>query len=704
MPKGNGASALPGHDVLRSFLESDSTPLGPTDILRALGLPPHLKAALRTTLHDMALAGDLARLPAGRLKAISGLPETAYAKVTRLRSDGHAYAQLVEDPNVSLLLVATLPDGSLLLPDDVVVARLRPRTSLRARREARPLRLVSAAPRRIPASIAPSEPPSGFPPTLSLIPCDRRLDLTLTAPASSDATLETGTVVLAEVQPSSPGTALQAHICGHLGAADAPGMAAQLSILTHPMPTAFSVAAEEQARVASAEPVVLINARHPDRTNTPPRKDLRHLPLITIDDVTAQDFDDAIWAERTQDGFHLVIAIADVAHYVPEGSPLDLEARERGNSVYLPGHTLPMLPLSLSAGACSLKPNEDRFCVFVDLTLSSDGRILSGTLGRGILRSAARLTYQTVQTALDTSLPLNKSDLASLPADQADALKALPADLLPTLQAAAIALQTSATTREGDTGTETEPVVTFDDAGNPTAFTPRQRLPAHDLVASFMIAANRFAAEELHRRRAPGLYRTHPAPTNTEPSGRLMARYSASPGQHYGLGLDYYTHFTSPIRRYADLVTHRALLATGVPAIGSPPPQPESEHASRPALHALAEHLHFTERRAASATQACLNRLAAVFLRSFTGQTLQATVTGTTRSGIALTLTKTGTPSFLFRSALPDDSGMYDDSHHARTRMPSEAMLRAGTVLSVVLTTTNPAQGTLGLAIAPNAR
>ncbi|MBC9009320.1 RNB domain-containing ribonuclease [Acetobacter tropicalis] len=761
MPKGIGASALPGHEVIRQFLEAGSAPVGPTDILRALGLPARLKAALRATLHDMALAGDLACLPPGRLKGVTGLPETVRATLTRLRSDGQAYASQPDHPGTSILLTATLPDGTLLLPGDEVIARLRPRLSLRGRREGRPLRLISAAPRCFPATvqaastqpgkeaqththpprtsdggslaalqtaqqesaIAPSLDTSGrSQQTIRLVPCDRRFDLvlhTVSEPLAPD------TVVLAEMRPQQAGKPPEAHIRSVLGPVDAPGMAARLAVLTHPMPTAFSPEAETEAHLLASRPVDAEAAAStftgtgtgtgtgttsstPDIPRKLPahpsgRRDLRSIPLVTIDEETAQDFDDAIWAERTDDGFHILIAIADVAHYVRPGSALDQEARNRGNSVYLPGQVVPMLPLALSAGLCSLKPGEDRLCVYIDLQITPQGQRISGTLGRGLMRSAARLTYQAVQAALEPSPQPASSSSSPLPAGS-DASSSLPPDLLPTLMAAAQALRQTQSPQAADVTPEEEFVVTLDAQDLPTAFTPRQRLPAHELVASFMIAANGFAAEELDRRMAPGLFRVHPAPSHTMGLCRQMARYAPRPAWHDGLRLACYTHFTSPIRRYADLVNHRALLATLEPFNTTPQTGSESDTLSTRAAHALAGHLHLAERRASSATQACYNRLAALFLRPFIGQILHARVTGTTRTGATVTLTKTGTPSFLFSSALPDELRMNDDSPTPCTSLPSEAALQVGAVVPVVLISTNPAQGTLDLALARNAR
>lgn len=699
MQKRSGAAALPDPAALRTFLEADRTPVSPPDILRAFGLPAHLKAALRTTLHAMAVAGDLALLPPGRLKGVTGLPETARGIITRMGRNGLPVASLPDDPRgSSAALVTSHLDGALLLPGDEVILRLRPALGSTLR-EARPIRLLATTSRQIAAVFQPAAPGTDkeSPPAPDrLIPCDPRLTLTFCVSAPPEAahprsdprpapTPASGDVVLADLLPMQDGQPPAARIRTILGPATAPGLPATLSLLTHGIPTEFPAEVEEETRRVALPPSP--NERtgegtEASGTSAEERTDLRTLPLITIDDATAQDFDDAIWATRTAEGFRLIIAIADVAHYVRPGSALDAEARKRGNSVYLPGRVVPMLPPALSAGVCSLKPGEDRLCLFAELTITGAGQILSGRLGRGIMKSAARLTYQTVQQTLD----------GTLTPEQSACLASLPPDLLPTLQATADALQEEAKARGVQTQPEEEYCVTLDAHGQPAAFTLRERLPAHDLVAAFMIAANRFTAETLVRHNAAGLFRVHPAPAPTHPQPRQMARYAATPGQHHGLALAHYTHATSPIRRYADLVTHRALLSTLHQ--GSSRKMPEPDRADLPAL---AGHLQMAERRAASAVQNCQNRLAAIFLTPFIGQTLQAHATTATRNGLAITLTKTGTPSFLSFRALPDGTGMNDESVSKRPDLSSGTPFLSGAVLPVVLTATHPAQGTLAL-------
>lgn len=688
MRKGSGPLPLSEHGAIQQALESGTAPMGLADILHALGLPLSLKAQLRTVLHEMALAGSLATLPPGRLKAITGLPDIVRVTLAHLRSDGCAYAYQSHTPDTSILLVSGLSDGTFLLPGDEVLVRLRPSTGRNRLREGRPIRLLSRQISSFPAHLTAYCLQADTTYLATFEPCDGRIDLTVTVSVTQDNAFFTALKpgVIALLDATLPQTSKNAPfvITRLLGDCDAPGMAATLSILTHALPENFTPECEAQAHLASQSPATLAKAD---------RRDLRDLPLVTIDDDTAQDFDDAIWAEETVEGFHLVIAIADVSHYVPEGSILDQEALIRGNSVYLPGHVLPMLPESLSAGACSLKPHEDRLCVYVDLTLTAEGHCVSGHLGRGLMRSAARLTYQQVQSALDGC------ESPSSPPNT------LPHTLLHTLAKAAAALREEALSRgEKSENTHASDAysIAFDQLGYPVTFTPRPQGLAQDIVARFMISANRFVADFMQQKSVQGMFRTHAAPKAGQQVRRVPAHYSPIASRHHGLALPAYAHFTSPIRRYADLVTHRAVIATLESR--SRPDRSEGETAAESGLqkmqilHALAGHLHFTERRAASATLACQNRLAALFLRPLCGHAMTAYVTGTTRSAVTLTLTKTGTPSLLFRSALPDDSGLYDDSHTTHAPWRSEATLQPGCLLSVVLRATNPARGTLTLA------
>lgn len=677
-------AALPSSAALRAFLLGGVTPVGLSDILRAFDRPIRDKARLKAVLHTMALDGSLLDLPAGRLKTSIGLPETARARITHIRRDGTPCGILADDPAATPVVLNTrAPDLHLPLPGDLVLARLRPACGAR-RREARAERVLARTGESLAFSRALGEDGA---PVERLWACNPQIAGTFAlATPEQHALPEPGEVVLATLRSMPDGT-LAVDTPTPYGRADTAGMASALSLLTHAIPTRFSAAAEQEAARGAAQAAALHNQPAPAD-----RHDLRALPLVTLDDETAQDYDDAIWAEPTDTGFHLVIAIADVSHYVPAGSALDEEARLRGTSVYLPDQTIPMLPLDLSANACSLLPGQDRLCLFADILITHDGHMQDGTIRRGIMRSAARLSYRDAQSALDGK-----------PLPPAHPIHTLPATLLQTLMAASSALNNDATKRNALRLDEDAWVVTFHPDGQPAAFLPRERLATHDLVASFMIAANTLAARIAHTNRLAVPFRVHPAPTATQP--RPAARYSAVAGRHNGLGLPLYTHFTSPIRRYADLLVHRAISAwcmeqnprqEGTPSVACAPPWEQD--------HALVSHLNFTERRAGKSVQDCQNRLAAAFLVPDIGQNVNIHATTTTRHGLCVRLTKTGTPSLLPWSAFPDCARMNDDSPYGGIAARYTPLIQNGALPVAVLLATCPARGVSVLASHTHAR
>ncbi len=668
-------AALPSSAALRAFLLDGVAPVGLTDILRAFGRPVRDKARLKAILHDMALSGALLDLPAGRLKTSIGLPETARVRITHIRMDGTPCGIMADDPAAASVLLQTLAPGlPFPLPGDTVLARLRPSCGNR-RREARAERLLARTCETLAFARALD---SNGTPMDQLWACNPQISGTFSlAEPGQYALPEPGEVVLATLR-LMPDGALAVDKPAPYGHAAQAGMPSQLSLLTHDVPTCFSSAAEQEGQRIADLAAALQNQPAPDN-----RRDLRNLPLITLDDDTAQDFDDAIWAEPTEAGFHLIVAIADVSHYVPTGSALDTDARLRGTSLYLPDRVVPMLPPSLSANACSLLPGQDRLCLFADISITHDGEILHGTICQGMMRSAARLTYRDAQDALDGN-----------PLPPAHPIHALPPTLLGTLQAAGRALDNAATKRGVMRLEEDAWAITFHPDGQPAAFLPRERFATHDLVASFMIAANALAAETAYNNRLPILFRVHAAPSAAHP--RPAARYSTVAGRHNGLGLPLYTHFTSPIRRYADLVAHRAISAW---CGGGRPTGSDVAYAPLSGQDcSLASHLNFTERRAARSTQDCQNRLAAAFLTPLIGQNVNVHATTTTRQGLCVRLTKTGTPSLLPWSAFPDCARMNDDSLYGSIAARHTPHTQSGALLKAVLLATCPARGVSVLA------
>lgn len=723
---------------IQAVLAQDTRPLGLMDILRALRLPVQHKASLKAHLHDMAVAGALLHLPAGRIKASVGLPDVVRVRITGVHPAddststgpllirGQAEAARGSGAADRPLRLSTPPvetaRGILpLLPDDTVLARLRPALAGQAR-TGRILRVLSRTSRSsLPMMDSPpyrNEPTQGFAPTgpALLWSCDPRLTVPFHLPASARSVPSKDplpdTILLATLPagPDTPvdepvGQAYTAQPSGLMGCATEPGMAARLSLLTHAVPEAFSP--EALAEAESAAHAVAALHGQPAPTG---REDLRALPLITIDDESAHDFDDALWAEATDTGWRLVVAIADVSACVSPDTALDRQARLRGTSLYLSDRVVPMLPPALSENACSLLPGQDRPCLFMELSITRHGTLGPARLGRGLMRSAARLSYTQAQALLAPP------EHNTAPSGQALSQPPLPNPMvlesLHALWHAAQALQEEALRRGVETQHDDSWIVTHDPQGRAVSFTPRTTLPTHEMVAACMIAANTQAALLLHQNGLPGLFRIHAAPAPGQP--RAMARYSAEPAPHAGLKLAYYTHFTSPIRRYADLVTHRTLadflahapLSTTIASHTAPhaptaPPGPRNAE-----LETLAGHLNRTERRATDVAQACLNRLAAQMLAPLKGQRVTFHALTSTRHGLRVRLTKTGTPSFLPWSAFPSGTGACDTLLHDGvasrrsdfTEPPTGNLNRGGRVFSAVLIATCPSRGTVTLA------
>ena len=388
------------------------------------------------------------------------------------------------------------------------------------------------------------------------------------------------------------------------------------------------------------------------------RKDLRGMPLVTIDGADARDFDDAVFAVSRRNGWRLVVAIADVAHYVKTGSALDREARERGNSVYLPDRVVPMLPEKLSNGICSLVPREDRLAMVCDLRVTGEGRVSGHEFYEAVIRSHARLTYTEVGGFLEGGRLRVEDDVAASVGALHDVYRALKSRRD---ERGALDLDTRETSIE------------LDDGGMPTAIEPVERNDAHRLIEEAMIAANVAAASHLESRTngsPPPVYRVHepPAPEkiealalalrlvgerfpNTSPTpaelsavlarareksswpswiweilvlrSLAQARYEPRRLGHFGLALSTYAHFTSPIRRYADLLTHRML---------------KGERLSLDDLEAAATHISMTERRAEDAERAVDAWLKCVYIQGHIGTTFSGTVASVVEFGLFVEL------------------------------------------------------------------
>ena len=681
VPRPPRKPTLPTRDEVRRFISEQPGKVGKREIARAFNVDPENKPQLRDMLRDLAADGTLDRAGDLRYRDAGRLPETMVVEVTGIDRDGEAIARPVNwqggpgsGPPPQILMAPEKRGQAALAPGRRVLARLRPIGP--DRYEGRTISRIAAAEGRVLGVYRPAAPSAR---AGRIVPTDRRTKAEWIVPPGEEGGAEAGEIVLAEPLPSM-GLGLKpvriVERLSHVGDARSVSL---IVIAANAIPTVFSPEALAQAEHAHALPLG-------DRT------DLREVPLVTIDGADARDFDDAVYAERDGDGFRLIVAIADVAAYVRPGSALDRAAWTRGNSVYFPDRVVPMLPEALSNGWCSLRPDEDRGCLFVEIRVGPDGRKRRHRFGRGLMRSAARLTYELVQEAADAGDSLG---LPEVPGGRPGG------GLLATLYDAHRALLAAREARGTLDLDIAERRVVLDDAGHVLSVAPRPRLDSHRLIEEFMVLANVCAAEELERLHLPCMYRIHAPPSDEKleslraflhglnislPPGdqvhprdldrvlkkvvgtdaallvnetmlRSMSQAEYSPDNigHFGLALPRYAHFTSPIRRYADLEVHRALIRGLRLGDGGL----TDDEAAR--LPDTAEHITATERRAANAERDAIDRYLAAHMADKVGAVFDARISGVTRFALFVTVLQNGASGIVPISTLPDDYWMHDE-------------------------------------------
>ena len=621
------------------------------------------------------------------------LPETAIVRITGTDRDGDALARPVvweadQGPPPVIHMRPEQPGRPALAPGERILARLSPDGP--GHYLGRTMKRISETPARILGVFKPGRFEH------RIVPTDRRSKAEWIVPAGGENGAKDGEIVLAEPLPDHHRLGLKParviEVLGHVGDARSVSL---ICIHTHDIPTEFPADAIHDAEMAQGVPLG-------DRT------DLRDVALITIDGEDARDFDDAVFAEPDGTGFRLIVAIADVAHYVPTDSALDRSARTRGNSVYFPDRVVPMLPEALSNGWCSLRPNEDRGCLFVEMRIGADGRKKSHRFGRGLMRSTARMTYEGVEREQDR---------------------------FPHLYAAFRALLAERTRRGTLDLDLPERKVVLSEAGQVLAVAPRPRLDSHRLIEEFMVLANVAAAEELERLHQPCMYRVHAPPTEEKlanlrtflsalgislPAGdqvhprdldhvlkmvagtpeapmindvmlrsQSQAAYSPDNIGHFGLALTRYAHFTSPIRRYADLLVHRALISgLNMGSDGLP------IEAAATFLD-TAEHITGTERRAQLAERDAVDRYLAAFMAEKLGERFAARISGVTRFGLFVTVTDSGASGLVPISSLPDDYWQHDEGEQTLTGRRSHLVFKLAQDVEVRLMEATPVTGGL---------
>jgi len=503
-----------------------------------------------------------------------------------------------------------------------------------------------------------------------------------------------------------------------LGDHMAPGMEIEIALRAHDLPHQFSSLVQEET-AAIADEV--------EESAKLPRKDLRDLPLVTIDGEDARDFDDAVYCERKKSGgWRLWVAIADVSYYVRHGSALDDEAISRGNSVYFPSQVIPMLPEKLSNGLCSLKPDVDRLCMVCEMTVSASGKLSSSKFYPAVMRSHARFTYSKVAAMLDgdenaTGQALRNEYAALLPD-------------LENLKAMYLALS-DARNKRGAIAFETqESLFLFNEDKKIESIVPLIRNDAHKIIEECMILANVATAKFIEKHSKPGLFRVHDKPSedkynnfvsylselglslpNTkEPEPRdycdILAKVADRPDQeliqtmllrsmrqavyqsdnlgHFGLALTSYSHFTSPIRRYPDLVVHRVIKAILEAQAQNTVNAGHYDYKLEEVIE-LGEHCSMTERRADEATRDVSDWLKCEFMQDHVGDSFTGVISTVTNFGMFVRLQDLHIEGLVHITSLGRDYYHYDDVRMCLTGENSGVKYHVGDVVTVQVAAVN---------------
>ncbi|MGE5953658.1 MAG: ribonuclease R [Qipengyuania vulgaris] len=662
---------LPSKEQIIEFIQSSDRPAGKREIAKAFGIKGQEKIALKKRLKDMAEEG----LIDGRKTAfhkMGGLPKVTVLKVVEIE-DGEPVA-------VPESWDADTPNKPprLVVKESKKVAALKRGDRFLARTEERGKGWIAHPMKKLPARTeglmgVVEMDGSGKP---WLAPVDKRVRNS--SPIGDLGEAKEGELVLAEAMGKSPRAKVK--VVEVIGDPLAPKSFSLIAIAKHGIPHIFPPEALEEAQAVAELPL-----------SEEKREDLRDIPIVAIDPADARDHDDAIWAEPDgEGGYKAIIAIADVAFYVRPGSKLDREARKRGNSVYFPDRVVPMLPEILSADVCSLVENEDRAAMACHIRISPEGKVTKWRFTRAIVRLAANIAYEDAQKAIDDG--------------SAD-------DTLGNLWGAWKLLHKAREARDPLDLELPERQVRLNDEGVIEEIAVRERLDAHRVVEDFMIAANVAAAKALEDKAAPVVYRVHETPSReklmafkeylasqgrtfalgqvitpglfnrmlkdiVDPAEKALimeavlrsqtqAYYGPANAGHFGLALGSYAHFTSPIRRYADLLVHRALVDAY--KLEQPKPKgniPDTSGLSdrdRTALGQITDAISQTERRAMEAERDTIDRYVAAWLSGRVGEVFDTRITGVQGFGFFATIEKLGGDGLVPVSTLGRDYFRYDE-------------------------------------------
>jgi ribonuclease R len=715
---------LPSKEQIADFICEAGGDVSKREIARAFSLSGDHRTYLKEVLRELADDGMVRKGGKRRFADPEALPSVTIVEAFDADRHGDLLARPVTKSDWDIANAAA--DGAPPLIRVLPAPRIRPavgigdRLLVRLERTgpnaytARPIRRISHGTTRILGVVEASG--DGF----VLRSTNRKEAGEFVLRADDLGRAKPGDLVTAEILPRRGNRfgPKQARVVERLGSRTDPKAFSLIALSANDIPYVFSDEAVTQAK--AAKPVVTLGKR----------ADLRRIPLVTIDGEDARDFDDAVFAEPDADpanpgGWHLIVAIADVAWYVRPGDALDRTARDRGNSVYFPDRVVPMLPEQLSNDLCSLRPDEDRPCIAAHLWIDAEGRKTRHRFERALMRSAARLTYNRVQTAQD--------------GHPDEALAPLMDTVVAPLYGAYAALARARVARGTLDLDIPERKIAVDETGNVTGVSVRERFDSHRLIEEYMILANVAAAEALEAARQPVMYRVHDEPSleklealratlatvgiklakgqvmmpkhfmrileqaESLPSREMVhqmvlrtqaqAQYDPANIGHFGLALRRYAHFTSPIRRYADLLIHRALIAAFGMGDGGLPPDAVAGFSD------VAEHISMTERRAAKAEREVVDRYAALYLADRVGASFPGRIGGVSRFGLFVTLHETGADGLVPISTLPDDFYRHDEARNRLVGQRNGRVFALGDAVTVVLAEADPLTGSLILTL-----
>ncbi len=695
---------LPSREQILEFIAGSDKPAGKRDIAKAFGLKGEEKIALKRLLRDMADEG-LIDGSKSAFHRLGGVPKVTVLRVVEVE-DGEALA--IPD---SWHPDDGAPPPRLRLVESRKRAALKPGDRVLARTEetgrgwtAHPMKVLPARGQGLLGVVELDGSGKAW-----LAPTDKKVRQS--APIADLGGAEAGQLVLAE-PGRTPRSGVK--VIEVLGDPLAPKSFSLIAIHKYGIPHVFGDEALAEAELAAKLPL-----------SEEQREDLRHLPIVAIDPADARDHDDAIWAEPDgEGGFRAVVAIADVSFYVRPGGAVDREARKRGNSVYFPDRVVPMLPEVLSAEVCSLKAGADRAAMACHLHIDAHGRVKTWRFTRALVRISEVIAYEDAQAGIDSGEV---------------------GENLQNLWAAWRALFAARTARDPLELELPERRVVLDERGRIAEIAIRERLDAHRVVEDFMIAANVAAAKALESKASPVVYRVHEPPTREKlialrdyfksigknlalgqvitPSlfnrmikdipdegekalvmeavlrSQTQAYYGPTNAGHFGLSLGSYAHFTSPIRRYSDLLVHRALvdafhLEQPAPQAKLPPKSGLSEQ-DRADLSKVTDAISQTERRAMEAERDTIDRYVAAWLSGRVGETFPTRITGVQSFGFFATIVGLGGDGLVPVSSLGREYFRYDEAARALVGADSGTRYAVGDRLDLKLGEANPLTGAL---------